>query len=86
MKCPCIGCLIIPLCKNKGYIEMVESCEALADFLVTPFQVGKERDKPLTELVEIIKPTLWSVHYRRDPLNMNKTQLMVKDPTSRFGP
>ena len=59
MKYPCKGCICIPICRNKGYLKLVDECELISSYLRTPRKASKERNYPLTVLYNTFKPTRW---------------------------
>lgn len=59
IKCPCRGCICMPICRNKGYLDLVSKCELISSYLRTPCNASKERNYPLTILHKLFKPTRW---------------------------
>ena len=59
MKCPCINCICVPVCRHKTFDNLYDDCILLEDYsydndLLTP---------PIyrIEINSILKPTTWSV-------------------------
>ncbi len=58
-KCPCRGCICMPICRNKGYLKLVYGCELVSLYLGTPCEASKKRNYPLRVLHKLFKPTSW---------------------------
>ena len=54
MKTPCKNCLLVPICKYKGYRMLVEGCDIITNFLYKQPKVMHD-----------IKPSKWNAKYRR---------------------
>ena len=84
---PCRKCLMIPACRNKDYLMLMDECSILHKLLyVIPARkgrVGKPWEKSnrneehfrriLNDTQEILKPTSW--HFDRE---QNQTHPLVK--------
>ncbi len=63
MKCPCKGCLMIPMCKHK-FLSVLLECEPMKVYLMkyTFFLTSTKRRIRLRQgVVDILKPTKWDI-------------------------
>ena len=66
VKCPCIDCLVIPICREKSYGRLVSACHLIGEFVIIAMD-GKpknplDRDRVrLRELVRVLKPVYWKL-------------------------
>jgi hypothetical protein len=64
MKCPCEGCICIPICKHKNYLKLFGDCIYLR--IYEPFygQLEKRDYKRMKQIQTNIKPTQWYLFER----------------------
>jgi len=66
-ECPCEECLVRPRCKNKFYLDTVEQCQTLTNYLYQPNSIPEySYRRPdfylrIKILENIIKPATWFV-------------------------
>jgi hypothetical protein len=66
INCPCIDCLVIPICREKSYGRLVSACHLIGEFVLITMH-GKpktplDRDPVrLRELVRVLKPVCWKL-------------------------
>ena len=61
MKCPCIDCLLIPVCRHKRFFTVFCECDLLKDYDPQFQFVNKRSFDKLTEVSTVLKSTKWSV-------------------------
>ena len=70
MKTPCYKCLMVPVCKGKEYLDLME-CHIIKDILYRdknkrqPSKADRtaEFHTTILDTIEVLKPTLW--YYER---------------------
>ena len=61
---PCEECLLIPICRNKYFIDMKNDCSLLEEFLFTGSILNTRKTdfhKRITEVYKIMTPLYWEV-------------------------
>ena len=64
VKCPCIDCLMIPVCRHREFDDLMKTCRLVLLSLYyhnTPTIGNRARDysKKITLMIEHIKPHKW---------------------------
>ena len=64
LKCPCINCLMIPICRHREFDDLMRTCKLVLHSLYyqnTPADGSRSRDysKKITLMIEHIKPLKW---------------------------
>jgi hypothetical protein len=58
--CPCIDCILIPICRHKPYPQVFEDChiltEHISDYYDEPILNDSQR---LKTIQQILNPTMW---------------------------
>jgi hypothetical protein len=62
--CPCIDCLMIPICRHREFDELMRTCRLVLQSLYyhnVPTDGNRSRDysKKITLMIEYIKPLKW---------------------------
>ena len=81
MKPPCVNCPCIPICKNRGYLEIFGSCTLVKGFLPGAANLEFRDGKKLLTLYKVLKPNIWWLIYRETSLT-KKYFLYVVDKES----
>ena len=65
---PCIGCLLVPVCKHKSYYDLFEGCDILKEY--EPQYRGMNnfisRRPTVRALLDLFQPTTWTYDDRMD--------------------
>jgi len=61
IKCPCEGCLCVPMCRNKPYNILVNKCFLINNYLIEPYRASKRPSDRLKKVYEILQPIYWNI-------------------------
>ena len=65
IKCPCIDCITLSICRQKQYGQLVKDCPYPAEFVLTTEGRAtnpRHRDKVrMRELHRVLKPVCWKL-------------------------
>jgi len=62
--CPCIDCICIPICKNKGYTRLFEDCIYIRIYEPRYGNPFKRDSKNIRKILNAIKSNEWGMKYR----------------------
>ncbi len=60
IKCPCEGCLCVPICRHKNYYSLFHECYLLSTYVQNPY-VWKICINELKNSKKILQPTCWTI-------------------------
>lgn len=67
--CPCIDCILIPMCRHKRYIRLKMECSLLEAY-IGPFKGVVNRDQgKMNHLQKVLNPTTWSYEVHKEHLD-----------------
>jgi hypothetical protein len=76
MSVPCKDCLIIPICRNKYFKDMKESCSKVEEYLFCGMVYNRRRKdfiKRASKVEKVLKPMLWDVGVKERPMYRRKS-------------
>ena len=82
IKCPCIECICLAICRNKGYLRLVNGCELVNSYLCTPCNASEERNYPLKVLYNLLKPTRWYLEKGKSEFHLYNDKVIMVRPTN----
>lgn len=62
--CPCIGCILVAICRHKPYDKLARGCSILRPYIFVAN--GEGHKKSCRELVKAISPTKWRLGKERE--------------------
>lgn len=65
---PCKNCLILPACKNKGYMETFIDCKLIKAYVPGYAVVSTAREEGIINLYRTLKPTFWHIVIKKIPV------------------
>ena len=60
MKCPCIDCVCMPICRHKSYMHLFENCKLLHRWRLKNYSIRDHKYRCV--IFESLHPTEWGVH------------------------
>lgn len=66
-KCPCTDCICLPMCRYKGFNELVDDCKIVLGFLYhhsvrTDGNRHRNFSKSIVEIEKQLKPNRWYIN------------------------
>jgi hypothetical protein len=61
---PCKGCLLVPLCKHRRYLDLFNCCSLLEKYIPDHCNTYKRNNIRVDMLCMVLKPSTW--HYKGD--------------------
>lgn len=61
MKCPCEKCLMIPVCRHKMFLDLLETCHIFHKYTTLHSHAYTDRILYNQVIEKILKPTTWTV-------------------------
>ena len=74
---PCDNCLVIPICRNKYFIDMKTDCSLVEQFLFEGVIHSRRRrdfSERIAKVYKSVKPLYWEVG-KTNPLNAGHPQV-----------
>jgi hypothetical protein len=59
MKCPCLNCVCIPICRNKNINYLFDDCSLIRKYIVDYDNIFLRRSDRMRKMIEIVKPIGW---------------------------
>jgi hypothetical protein len=70
---PCKGCLLVPLCKHRKYIELFTRCSLLRMYILNPCDRFKRNNLRVEMLNVVLRPSGW--FYNREGYVYNHSNM-----------
>ena len=58
--CPCIDCILIPMCRHKTYISMIFQCSIVREYIPNYNYIDEDNRLKLITIESAIQPITWA--------------------------
>ena len=66
-KCPCDRCPVIPMCRNRGYMQITRMCKVISRYLglnsggILEILDHEKHKENMPKFVQILRPMRWTL-------------------------